>query len=332
MLRGSDLRSIFFIFLLFMIGGCAKTAPEKIDEAIDLALTYLTQEQCQKAIDVLEDVGPDSDNPIYLQVLASAYACRAGYNEITFLSTDIPTITSAPATFMKSLTKLSLSAETEANSDSYNDLLAAMNSLLYIDNNQPSYAARVSKFGARKAGDMGVQALFMGLTQLGKFINFYGNVDTNGTKGAGPANTNEQGATPSNCFLEYTEARSIAALGALAGTCDDMSSDNGHPDLSFAPASLAATKKKMCQGLVLVTNLIDILENINLPNNSSYGSITALSGTVSTFKTSIIAADATLETLLDTTSQSTCETLVANATEFDNLQYIYALLFEVGLP
>jgi hypothetical protein len=326
------LRSILFIFLTFTLISCAKTAPEKIDEAIDLALTYLTQEKCQKAIDVLEDVGPDTDNPVYLQVLASAYACRGGYNEITFLSTDIPAINSAAATFMKSLSKLTLSPETAADSDSYNDLLASMNTLLYVDDNQPSYAARVTKYGARKAGDMGVQTLFLGLAQLGKFINFYGNVDSSGTKGAGAANTDEQGATPSNCFLEYTEARSIAALGVLGGTCDDMSSDNGHPNLSFAPASLTATKKKMCQGLVLVTNLIDILENITLPANSSYGSITSLPTTVSAFKSSIIAADATLETLLETTSQTTCETLVAGATEFDNLQYIYALLFEVGLP
>ncbi len=326
------MRSILFIFLLFIIGGCAKTAPEKIDEAIDLALTYLTQEKCQKAIDVLEDVGPDTDNPVYMQVLASAYACRAGYNEITFLSTDIPTINSTATNFMKSLSQLSLSGETEKDSDSYNDLLAAMNTLLYVDDNQPSYTARVSKYGARKAGDMGVQSIFLGLTQLGKFINFYGNVNSSGVKGAGAANTDEQGATPSNCFLEYTEARSIAALGVLAGTCDDMSSDNGHPDLSFAPASLTATKKKMCQGLVLVTNLIDILENITLPTNSSYGSITALPDTVGGFKDSIILADPSLETLLDTTSQSECETLVSNATEFDNLQYIYALLFEVGLP
>jgi hypothetical protein len=326
------LRSLLFLSLLFLIGGCAKTVPEKIDEAIDLALTYLTQEKCQKAIDVLEDVGPDTDNPVYLQVLASAYACRAGYNEITFLSTDIPLINSAAANFMKSLTKLSLSSETEADSDSYNDLLAALNTILDVDGNQPSYTARVATYGARKAGDMGVQALFLGLSQLGKFIHFYGNVDSNGIKGAGAANTDEQGATPSNCFLEYTDARAITALGALGGTCDDLSSDNGHPDLSFAPASLTATKKKMCQGLVLVTNIVDILENITLPSNSSYGSLTSLSTTVGAFKTSIIAADASLETLIETTSQSTCETLVADATEFGNLQYIYALLFEVGLP
>jgi hypothetical protein len=88
----------------------------------------------------------------------------------------------------------------------------------------------------------------------------------------------------------------------------------------------------MCQGLVLVTNVIDILENMTLPTSSSYGDLVGLSTTVGAFKTSIIAADASLETLIETTSQTTCETLVADATEFGNLQYIYALLFEVGLP
>ena len=326
------MRSLLFLSLLFLIGGCAKTAPEKIDEAIDLALTYLTQEKCQKAIDVLEDVGPDTDNPVYLQVLASAYACRAGYNEVTFLSTDIPLISSVAANFMKSLTKLSLSSETEADSDSYNDLLAALNTILDVDGNQPSYTARVAKYGARKAGDMGVQTLFLALTQLGKFIHFYGNVDSNGVKGAGAANTDEQGATPSNCFLEYTDARVITVLGPLGGTCDDLSSDDGHPNLSFAPASLTATKKKMCQGLVLVTNVIDILENMTLPASSSYGDLVGLSTTVGAFKTSIIGADPDLEELIETTSQTVCEGLVADATKFGHLQYIYALLFEVGLP
>ena len=319
------MRSFILIFLLFLFCSCAKTAPEKVDEAIDLALSYLTNEQCDKAIDVLEDAGRDTENAIYLQVLASAYACRASYNEITFLTTDIPAINSTAVGLMKSLSLLTLSGETATNSAEYVDLRQAFTILTNVDAAQPSYVTRVASYGARKASDMGVQTLFLGLVQLGKFIHYYGNVNaTTGVKGGGTQSN--------NCFLEYTDPRAIVALGALGATCNDMSTDDGHVDLSFAAGSLTATKKKMCEGLVLVTNIIDILENITLPASSSYGSITTLPATISTFKTSIIAADATLSTLLNTTSQSTCETLVTAAAEFNNLQYIYALLFEVGLP
>jgi hypothetical protein len=179
---------------------------------------------------------------------------------------------------------------------------------------------------------MGIQALFLSIVQLGKFLNYYGNVDASGNKGSGAANTEEQGATPSTCFIKYTEARSIVFLGSGGGgVCNDMSTDLGHPDLSLAAGSLTATKKKMCEGLMLVTNIMDILANITLPSSSSYGSLTALPATVSTFKSTIIAADPTLSTLLNTTDQTTCESLVASATEFDNLQFIYAMLFEGGL-
>ena len=108
--------------------------------------------------------------------------------------------------------------------------------------------------------------------------------------------------------------------------------DDGHVDLSFAVASLTATKKKMCEGLMIVTNIMDILQNITLPASSSYGSITSLPGTVADFKTAIITADPGLSVLVNTTSQAACETLVTSASEFNNLQYIYALLFEAGLP
>ena len=327
------MRSALILSLLILLYSCAKTPAEKVDAAIDQALTYLSDDKCTKAIDLLEGVGRDLENPIYLQVLASAYACRASYSEIIFLSSEISKIDSSAANLMKSLTTLILSNETAANSAKYVDLQEAIDVLLYVDSSQPSQVAREAKYGPRKAGDMGVQALFLALTQVGKFLDFYGNVDALGAKGAGLPSVDEQGAIASNCFVEYTEARSLVFLGAGGGSvCNDMASDDGHPDLSFAAPSLVTTKKRMCQGLMLVTNVIDILENITLPASSSYGDLTNVATTVSALKSAITTADPTLSTLVDTTSQADCETLVANASEFDNLQFIYALLFEAGLP
>lgn len=316
------MRSLLIIWILFLLASCAKSPSEKTDEAIDVALSYLSDSKCDAAIDVLEDAGRDTSNPIYLQVLASAYACRAGYNEITFLDSQIPTIQGSFTTFMKSLSLLTLSAETEADSDDYKDFRTGINVVLNIDSGQPSQAAREAKFGPRKAGDMGLQAIFLSLNQLGKFAHFYGNVDAAGVKGGG-ANTN-------TCFIAYTSAQALAFIGTgSTGSCTPGTLI-GHPDLDLS--DLPTTKRRMCEGLMLVTNIIDILTNITLPDDPSMGSLDAVTTTLNNFKGNITTVAPDLEELLMTTSQAECESIVSTATDFDKLQLIYAMLFEAGLP
>jgi hypothetical protein len=326
-------RIAIILFFILNFASCAKKPAEEREEAIDLAQTYLSDGKCKKAIDVLEGVGRDRSDGIYLQVLASAYACRAGFDERDFLSVEIQKIDSDPTDLMKSLTTFTLSPETEADSDDYADFKEALDILLNVDSAQPSQVRREAKYGVRRSGDMGTYALFLSLTQLGKFIHFYGNVNAAGAKGTGAASTNEQGATPSTCFIEYTQSDAITFLGLGGGSvCNDMAIDDGHPDMLFAPAAtLVITKRRMCEGLMLITNIIDILNNMTLPS-SSMGDLSQVTATVNTYKTAITTADPGLETLIETTSQATCETLVADPAEFDNLQYIYALLFESGLP
>lgn len=327
------MRSLFILAILLIFASCAKTPDEEVDQAIDIALTHLSENKCDSAIDVLEDIGRDKDNPIYLQVLASAYACRAKFSEIDFLDTELDKIDTSATGLLKSLTTLKWSDQDEADQDDYKDTREALNILLNVDSSQPSQANREAKYGIRKAGDMGVQALFLAIAQLGKFVHFYGNVNATGVKGGGAANTDEQGANASTCFAAYTSADAQTALTpAVAGACrhPGPATFRGHPNLSFVAADLAVTKRRMCEGLMLVTNIMDILDNITL-SDDSYGDLSSISTTIATYRTTITNASPALATLIDTTSQSTCETLVADATEFDNLQYIYALLFEVGL-
>jgi hypothetical protein len=326
---------LLLIFILFMLASCAKNSAEEEFSAIDQALTLLSQDECDKAIDIMEDIGRRRNNPVYLQVLASAYACRASFNEIAFLADDLQAVDTDAANFMKSLSILSLSYESTANSAQFQDLNEALDILLNVDGNQPSQAAREAKYGPRKAGDMGIQALFLSIVQLGKFLNFYGNVNSVGAKGLGGANTDEQGADQSECFLPYTDATAIAYINALPATnaCDDFSGgDNGHPEMSFAAANLETTKTRMCQGLMLVTNIIDILSNITIPQNETTDNLDEIATLSANFKTTITSADPDLAVLLDTTSQSACEALLDTPAEFSNMQMIYAMLFESGLP
>jgi hypothetical protein len=328
-----DLRSIFFLFFIFICTSCAKTKSEKTDEAIDIALTYLSDSQCSKAIKVLEAAGRTTANPIYLQVLASAYACRAGYSEIDFLATEIDKLDSTTAGFMKSLTTFIWADDSEADSDAYVDFQEAIDLLLYVDDQQPSQVRREAKFGTRKSGDMAVQALFLSIAQLGKFLDFYGNVDALGTKGGGATNTDEQGATASTCFITYTDVSAVAYLASSAGgACISPGSFVGHPNLSLAGASLATTKIRMCQGLMLVTNMIDILDHTTFPTGAPFDDLASVATTIDAFKTAVTGVNPALLTLLDTTSQTECESLVSDSTEFNNLQLIYALLFETNLP
>lgn len=319
--------ALILSLIFFLLCSCGKKPSEVEAEAIDLAQTYLSFDECEKAIDVLEEAGRNRNNAIYLQVLASAYSCRATYSDTVFLTSEMSKIQTSGTDLMKSLTQLTWSPETVADSTHYKDLRESLNILLNVDDNQPSQVAREAKYGARKAGDMGVQALLLSLTQLGKFLHFYGNVDVDGNKGDGDPSVDEQTATASSCFINYTDARALAFLAGLGGTCDGT---KGHPNMSFAAPDLTSTKRRLCEGLMIVTNIIDILNNLTLPD--SIGDLTAIAATVTAFKTTITTTDPALETLINTTSQSTCETLVAGSGEFNNLQYIYALLFEDGLP
>jgi len=45
-------RSIFLLFFILFFVSCSKTKPEELAEAIDLAQTYLSDSNCQDAIEV----------------------------------------------------------------------------------------------------------------------------------------------------------------------------------------------------------------------------------------------------------------------------------------
>ena len=316
--RGETVRSFFVIFLLFILCSCAKNEARERAEAIDVALSYLSDGECEEAIKLLEKTGRSQD-AVFLQVLASAYACRAGFDAVRFISEDIEAIDTDSSQLLNSLTLLTLSGETETDSDSYTDLKTAIFLLLNsAKSTQPSQAYRTSTFGPRKAGDIGVQALLLSIVQLGKFLNHYGNVDANGDKGAGDE--------ANRCFITYssTDAQVVAAVGG--GVCNGVSS--GHVALNYATA---AGRRRLCEGLMLFTNIIDILDNIDVSGNESLSDLEEVADAVKEYKTTAITVDPDLATLLNMTSQSLCETTLETASEMNNMQLIYASIFESGL-
>lgn len=312
------MRSFIVIFLLFILCSCGKKEARERTEAIDVALTYLSDGECAEAIKILEKLGR-SEDAVYLQVLASAYACRADFDAVRFISVDIGRINTNSSQLFNSLTLLTLSGETETDSDSYTDFKTGIGILLNSGGStQPSQVARTTTFGSRKAGDMGVQALLLSIVQLGKVLNHFGNVDANGNKGAGDESN--------QCFITYsfTDAQVVAASGG--GVCNGVS--NGHVDLDYTNA---AGRRRLCEGLMLLTNIIDILDNIDVSGNASLSGLEDVASAVKGYKTTAITADPDLATLLNMTSQSLCETTLETPDEMNNMQLIYASIFESSL-
>ena len=310
------MRTILFLFFILMLASCSKNPVEETNEAIDVALSLLSKGECDEALSVLNDAGNPGDNGIYLQVLASAHACKAGFDEIAFINDDLADMdTTSGSTILKSISVASLSDETAPDSADYVSIRTGIDTILN-STSTVGQTARTSKFGVRKSGDMGVQALILSIVNLGKFLNYYGNVDATGVKGGGTG-TN-------NCFINYNDPRAQAVTGATTGAC--ASDSDGHPDLDQATAT---GKRRICEGLMLVTNTLDILDNIDLSGASSLSKLEEVSAKVNTFKTAAVAAG--LGTLINMTSQSQCETYINTPAQLLDMEYLYALVFETGL-
>lgn len=310
------MRNFLILFIILFFSACAQNPQEKLAEAIDRALTHLSAGECDAAIDVLEDSGHDGNDGIYVQILASAHACKAGFNEVQFISEDLANInTTSAATILKSLTVMTLSTETAADSEDYVSIKTGINTILNTTTTV-GQVARATKFGTRKAGDLGVQGIILNVVNLGKFLHYYGNVNATGVKGGGSGSN--------SCFLNYNDPRAQALTGVSTGAC---SADNdGSTDLD---QTTAAGRRRICEGVMTLTNTIDILDNLDLSNSSTLSKLEDISAQVNTFKTAATAAG--LGTIVNMTKQSDCETYLQTPAQLLDMEYFYALVFETGL-
>jgi hypothetical protein len=302
--------TLFFILILCLglATSCGNNPDEEAYQAIDEALTLLSSDKCDEAIELLEDLTKQDDNPVYIKTLASAYACKAGFSEIHFVDQDIPAIDEN--VLFQSVSILSYSDESVVDSANY---LAMKRAFEILGRKDFKQATRNSDYGHRHGEDMGVQVLVYSLMELGKYLNWYGNVDASGKKGAG-TNTN-------TCYLNYTYAPAIAVVTALPATNACQSTSGGHPDLNGA-----SKVKRVCEGLTLITNIIDTINNIDLSGSSSLSSLEDIVTEVNSYKAAATAAG--VGYLLDVTAPAACETLLANTSDMNNAELLFALVLE----
>ncbi len=250
----------------FILISCSSST--SVDDSIYEAKVYLSDKKCDLALAALSGITAPK-NGRYLQTLASAYACKAGFSEITFFTTDIEKFGN-PSPF-GGTTLFSTSSSMDApDNASYVNLQKAIDTLLYAGgiskiDEDPTAAARAALLASDEAKDINAQLMYLILAQLGKYLSYYGNSSDVGYKGGGSETNaclyNYDGTINVTYNLDIDGDNSvdtgtmtldllIAALGltGATGSCDDVG--KGHADLN----SVA----RLCQGAVLMNSFLDI--------------------------------------------------------------------------
>lgn len=311
--------------LLFILISCAKTTDQKIDSAKQEAKYHLTHGSCAKAKSVLDDVNFQDDDADYVGLYAATYACKAGYTE---LGTVFPNLANMNASSLLSSTaSFDSSDETEADSDDFLNLMRAINVILGVSS---TTVKRFAKYGNAKATDLSLQTLYMILVTMGKFYAYYGNADENGHKGAG--------AAANVCLVKYDFHTSVDDWLTASPLNGCNSGNDGHADI-ISPVDSDTIKSRLCYGVVLFNNLLEILSNISLSDNESLGSLSEVSDVMTAFFTTAMAAEETppgappedftgtnsIRTLKDITLQSDCE-----EQSLDDLKRYYLYIIETN--
>jgi hypothetical protein len=320
----------FFLFLPLLFISCGKSDEEKIDQAIESAHIYLTNRECSKAEEVLNDVGIQGRHARYLQTLASTYACYSDYKTTTFYGTNLSKISSSLTAFFGSLTKFTTSPMSDPDDTSYIKLLQSINVLLYAGGlSKSSSVNRAAIFSSEELNDIHIQLVYLIMTQIGKYLFYYGNANpTLGVKGTGTASNGNSNGLTNGCLYNYnpSDAATNVAITAIRtsgviGSCTNIAT--GHAKLVALPN--ANTVKRMCQGIVLFNNLLDILSNTTIPNSGQ-----SLKTLYSTFNTTCSSVSG-ISDLCQIKDQSVCEADYKSTPQTDKLEiyffYIYETLF-----
>lgn len=314
----------FLLILLVLISCGTESESELVYKAIRTARAYLTNNQCSKAIKELEDyITSEDDNPDFVQTLASAYACRSDFSEITLLVTDLPNMDATAGNFIASLATFGTSATMDA-VDNQN-YLYLQSALEYIhqsgfDGTNPTAASRSTIFGTKGANNIHIQMLLMTVVQLGKYFYYYGDADpVTGVKGGGPG--------ANNCIINYTDATAQAAItGAFPdpkGSCTIPAT--GHPDLDITTPAVSIPR--LCQTLVVFNNMLDLLSAVSFGSGTFDDELANISTPIDLLFTATDGAGyPQIRTVSNLRLQSDCETYgLANP---NHIEQYFAMIIE----
>jgi hypothetical protein len=212
-----------------------------------------------------------------------------------------------------SLANFSSSNETSADSDVYTNLKLAISEIL---KNSDDTTSRLAKYGLIKGTDLSMQLLFMVLTELGKYMGYYGNKGLTGTKGTGSGSQ--------KCLMNYTTATVEPIIDSNPIGVDSCN-DAGEGPTELDPAD-GDFVKRACEGIVLHNLFGDIISNLNFSTNSQLGQLQntkVIYANLVVFATLLEPAVADYDNFYEFAA---CETYAVSDT--DELQRVFASYIE----
>tara|TARA_R110000868_G_scaffold83454_2_gene235542 strand:+ start:64 stop:1005 length:942 start_codon:yes stop_codon:yes gene_type:complete len=255
-------KTLVLLSLIFLAFGCGLSKEEEVDDAISQAHRLLSANKCAEAIAVLNGVGQQTSNADWLGVYADAQACLAPWSVVSFFATDLPNMSTSQSAIIGSLATFQQAVMTSPSDGAYTNLRAGMNTLLYAGGlTQVSHSNRVSALGLIDANNIGVHALYMMINQIGQFSRYYGNaLATTGVKGSGGG---------SECYINYTDLDAQTIVGAYPAANNCNSIVLGH-------AQLTGNRARLCDGIVLFNNFLDVIGNIAIGDTGNNGGLDEL--------------------------------------------------------
>lgn len=252
--------SLIKFLLLFTLISCGLTNDEELDIVIDEANFYLSSLSCEEAKEVLDSIDYQSKSADYVSLYSAVYACRAGYTVLGTVFDNLTNIDASNSGLFTSLANFSSSDETVADSDVYTNLKLAISEILKNSNDTTQ---RLFKYGSIKGTDLSMQLLFMVLTELGKYMGYYGNKGPTGIKGAG--------AGLQKCLMNYNTPTVEPIIDATnTDSCDNAGQGPANLDPT-APNFIA----RACEGIVMHNVFGDIVSNLDFSSSSQLGALAA---------------------------------------------------------
>ncbi|OIQ20873.1 MAG: hypothetical protein BM556_02720 [Bacteriovorax sp. MedPE-SWde] len=312
------LRNLFIAFILIATTSCGQSKEEEADARMVSAENLLTRGQCDEALSKMTSFPARPDDARYVKLLASAYACKAGYTTTSFFTELENTNLGTGADLLSIFTTFTQAQTNTGPLDrDYIYMFKAINTLLFSGTvstaENPAAAFRAQDFTTEKADEINSFLLFLSFVELGKYFYHYGTTDSTGVKG---------GAGAAVCMHSYANIANInVVLGAGASGSCTAAGQAGHADLNDGGD---IHLERACQGIVLFNNFKDVL--LNLTFSSSAIDLSDLIDDINTAFAALLT-DVSDSSIAEVRSVSLCE---ANfATNNNDLQIYFAYIFEI---
>ncbi len=321
------MKALYFVVISIFVLSCAKSKEEENLSLKHEALYYLTSGDCDKAQSALDDMDPDSEDSTYYSLYASVYECKAGFSQINTVLDNIDDLEASSNNLFKTLASFRSAQEVTAPDDSkYTNLLKAL-AVINSSTSVGGATQRISQFGETRASDLNFQALLITTIALSKYLGAYGNIDVDGTKGAGT------GAQVCLAQYNYNNVNNIYLDAANLDLCTSATTSNAETSINTGDSEYT---RKLCEGIILYNNFFDLLANLTLPaDTSELGELEDVEAILETFKVAATAAFSgpgdgpaitTYENIRDVSS---CETTAQlNATNANYLEAYYSAFLE----